>query len=163
MLCSRCSLFLLLAIVSAGFVAFRSQRNLGHYQLDEGWTNHAAIAEPDGLSHRGDKLVATDINDQRILNELSRRFRATNRLRINLQGVAGAEDFEKRQEYLLRLLDYYWFSKQRLMGMTRSEVEGIFGPLGTDPTRADISGGRDTFCLWFNEGRLISAFYSMGY
>jgi hypothetical protein len=112
-------------------------------------------------------MVAAAIDDPRILLELSRRFRRTEPLRLVRQGgettVAGAEDFEMRQEYLLRLLDYYWFSKPRLVGMTREEVEGVFGPLGPVAGRASISAGRDTLCLWFKGGRVSDAFYAMGY
>jgi hypothetical protein len=77
--------------------------------------------------------------------------------------VVGAGDFERRQEYLLRLLDHYWFSAPRLAGMSRAEVAGIFGPLGGDLGRAVVSAGRDTFCLRFEGGRVSGAFYVMGY
>jgi hypothetical protein len=134
---------------------------------DEGWRQHPALAEPDGESHRGDKMIAADIKDPRVLKELSRRFRAAKQLRlIEKDGrvtVSGAEDFERRQEYLLRLLDHYWFSKQRLVGMTRADVEQVFGPLGADPERASISAGRGTFCVYFKGGRVSGAYYCMGY
>jgi hypothetical protein len=111
--------------------------------------------------------VAADIDDPRILAELSWRYRRTNPLELVPRrgevAVRGAEDFERRQEYLLRLLDYYWFGKQRLVGMTRVEVEGIFGPLGPDTERASISAGRDKLHLWFKDGRVSSAYYAMGY
>jgi hypothetical protein len=80
-----------------------------------------------------------------------------------MEVLVGEEDFEKRQEYFLRLLDYYWFSKPRLVGMTRAEVEQVFGRLGADSERAFISAGRDTLCLWFKDGRVSGAFYAMGY
>src|SRR5262249_25079388 len=133
----------------------------------EAWKNHPALAEPDGRSHRGDKMVASEINDPRILLELSRRYRQTQPLQLVQQGgktiVRGAEDFERRQEYFLRLLDYHWLSKPRLIGMTWAEIEGIFGPLGPKAERADISAGRDSLCLWFKEGRVINAYYAMGF
>jgi hypothetical protein len=138
-----------------------------HGSPDESWRNHPALLEPDGLSHRGNKMVAAAVQDPRVLTELSRRFRQTRPVRVVQQGeettVLATEDFERRQEYLLRLLDYYWFSKPRLVGMTRAEVVGIFGPLGEDPERAVISAGRDILSLYFKEGRLVSAFYAMGY
>jgi hypothetical protein len=134
---------------------------------DESWRLHPALAEPDGESHRGDKMVAAEVKDPRVLKELSRRFCAAKPLRlVEKDGrvtVCGAEDFERRQEYLLRLLDHYWFSKRRLVGMTRAEVEQVFGPLGADPERPEIAGGRDIFCIWFKDGRVSGAFYSMGY
>ncbi|MEQ8787507.1 MAG: hypothetical protein RIC55_14480 [Pirellulaceae bacterium] len=120
---------------------------------DDSWKKHPALAEPDGRSHRGDKMVAAEIEDPRVLKELSRRFRATRK---------GFEDFELRQEYLLRLLDYYYFSKRRIVGMKRTEVEEIFGPLGGGPDRAFVSGGRDRFVLWFKDGRVSGAYYAMG-
>jgi hypothetical protein len=58
-------------------------------------------------------MVAAGIKDPRVLKELSRRFRAAKPLRLVEKGgrvtVRGADDFERRQEYLLRLLDHYWF------------------------------------------------------
>jgi hypothetical protein len=112
-------------------------------------------------------MVGASIDDQRVLMELSRRFRQTKPLQLVKRGdtceVSGAEDFEKRQEYLLRLLDYYWFSKQRVLGMTRSEVEAVFGPLGANPDEAFVSGGRDTFAIWFKKGRVSDAYYAIGY
>jgi hypothetical protein len=112
-------------------------------------------------------MVGADIDDQRVLAELSRRFRRTKPLELVSQrgqaAVRGAEDFESRQEYLLRLLDHYLFSKQRLVGMTRVEVEGIFGPLEPNRDQASLSAGRDKLHLWFKEGRVSSAYYAMGY
>ncbi|MCZ7647193.1 MAG: hypothetical protein M5U26_18380 [Planctomycetota bacterium] len=134
---------------------------------DDAWKKHPALAEPDGGSGRGGKMVAADIKDPRILKELSRRFRATRPMRIEEKDgktrVVGAEDFERRQEYLLRLLDYYWFSQERLKGMTRAEVEEIFGPLGGNGASASIHAGRDTFYIAFEDGRVSHAFYAMGY
>lgn len=164
MLSSRCSSLFFFAIVFSGFFSLRSQEfAIGQKQADDSWKNHPALAEPDGTSHRGDKMVAADIKDERVLDELSRRYKATKRFRINPDGISGADDFERRQEYLLRLLDHYWFSKERLVGMTRAQVENIFGPLGGDPARAYISAGRDIMCLRFHEGRLVGACYVMGY
>jgi hypothetical protein len=155
---------LFFAIVFGGSLLVRSQGNaLGQKQADDSWKTHPALAEPDGKSHRGDQMVAADMKDQRVLDELSRRYKATQGLRVTPDGISGGEDFEKRQEYLLRLLDHYWFSDKRLLGMTRAQVEKIFGPLGNDPARAYISGGRDTMCFWFHDGRLFGAFYAIGY
>ena len=134
---------------------------------DDSWKKHPALAEPDGTSHRGGKMVAAEIKDPRVLKELGRRFRETKMLRVvekdGKRITEGTEDFEKRQEYLLRLLDHLWFSKQRIVGMKRTEVEEIFGPLGDNPDRAFVSGGRDTLCLWFKDGRVSGAYYAMGY
>jgi hypothetical protein len=168
MLSSRCSLVLLLGVVTGGLLVLPRQAGvLRNVPGDEGWKDHPALAEPDGRSHRGDRMVAAGIDDPRVLLELSRRFRRTEPLRLVRRGgettVSGAEDFERRQEYLLRLLDYYWFSKPRLVGMTRAEVEVVFGPLGAVAGRASISAGRDALCLWFKGGRVTSAFYAMGY
>jgi hypothetical protein len=162
------SLALFLFALASGFASLPSQRPVGQGGQPKGdWRNHPALAEPDGQSHRGGKMVAADITDPRVLKELSRRYRELKPLRIVERDgktiVLGAEDFEKRQEYLLRLLDYYWFSKQRLVGMTRTEVEAIFGPLGNDAGQAHVAAGRDTLCLWFQGGRVTGAFYAMGY
>src|SRR5204863_9801652 len=102
--------------------------------------------------------VTLDINDQRVLDELSRRFKAS----------IGAD----RQEYFRRLLDHY-LDKERLKGKTLAEVEGIFGPLGmdpSDPTRAYVSVGLESIppiryprylklCLLFKDGRILHARY----
>jgi hypothetical protein len=155
-------------MVMGGFLVLSPQGSTRRNGLvAEEWTNHRALSEPDGHSHRGDRMVAADVNDPRIVRELSRRYRQTEPLHLVQQGgettVRGAEDFERRQEYLLRLLDYYWFSKPRLVGMRRTEVEGIFGPFRLSGGRASISAGRDTLYLWFKEGRVSGAFYAMGY
>jgi hypothetical protein len=131
------------------------------------WRLHPALAEPDGRSHRGDRMAAANVDDPRVLAELSRRFRATEPLRLTRRGqdptIRGAGDFERRQEYFLRLLDHYWFSKQRLVGMDRRAVVRIFGPLGDRPDRGQVSAGRDTLYLSFANGRVTGGFYSMGY
>jgi hypothetical protein len=165
MFVARCSLLLFLGVVAAGFAVLPPREDVRRPRpADDKWKSHPALAEPDGRSHRGDQMVAADVGDPRVLAELSRRFRQTQPLQLTPQGaVRGAEDFERRQEYLLRLLDYYWFSKPRLVGMTRAEVEAIFGPLGRDTKRADIPAGRDVLHLWFREGRVSGAFYAMGY
>jgi hypothetical protein len=165
----RCSLVLFITALVNCFAFMPLQRTVGQGAPpnDDDWKKHPALAEPDGESHRGDKMIAAEIKDPRVLIELSRRFREAKPLRIvekdGKEVVVGAKDFEKRQEYLLRLLDYYWFSKQRLVGMTRVEVEQIFGPLGADPERVFIFAGRDTFCIRFKDRRVSEAFYSMGY
>ncbi|HEY7427975.1 MAG TPA: hypothetical protein VH682_27325 [Gemmataceae bacterium] len=164
----RCSLLLWLGLLVGGFSLLPSQACIHRNNiLDGNWKNHPVLAEPDGQSHRGGKMVAADINDPRVLAELIRRFRQTTPLELVEQGdtidVRGAEDFEKRQEFFLRLLDYYWFSKPRLIGMTWVEVDKIFGPLGPVAKGASISAGRDTLYLWFKEGRVHGAYYAMGY
>lgn len=168
MLTARGSLLLFIGVVIGGLSLFLSLENDRQSKPSEDdWKNHPVLAEPDGESHRGDKQLGADIHDPRILAELSRRFRATTPLRIVQEGarttVRGADDLGRRQEYLLRLLDYYWFSKRRLVGMARGEVEGIFGPLAGEADRAEIRGGRDLFLLWFKEGRVYGAYYAMGY
>jgi hypothetical protein len=83
-----------------------------------------------------------------------------------------AKDFESRQEYFLRLLDYFWFSEHRFIGMKRSEVEQIFGtgsPALTSAnqrpqvTRLHWSGGRDTILVSFEGDIATGAFYAIGY
>jgi hypothetical protein len=165
---SRCSLLLFVGILIGAFSLLPAQKYVCRSgTTDDSWKNHPALAEPDGQSHRGDKMVAADINDPRVLAELSRRFRETKPLQLVEQGgktiVRGAEDFEKRQEYLLRLLDYYWFSRPRIVGKTWAEVESIFGPLGPRTERAQISAGRDTLYLSFKDGRVSDGYYAMGY
>ena len=187
MFSARCSLLFLLGVVAGGFAVLPSQETGRRSRpvddkaslripaalpetvrrsrpVNDKWKNHPALVEPDGRSHRGDKMVAADVEDPRVLAELSRRFRQTEPLQPTPQGrIKGAEDFERRQEYFLRLLDYYWFSKPRLVGMTQAEVEMIFGPLGGDTEQAGISAGRDVLYLWFKNGRVRDAFYAMGY
>src|SRR5262245_4173664 len=77
--------------------------------FDDDWRQHPALMEPDGVSHRGDKMIADDVRDPRIIAELSRRFRATQAMRFANQQWTGTDGFERRQEYLLRLLDFYHF------------------------------------------------------
>src|SRR5438874_1807050 len=112
---ARWSLLLLLGVLAGGFSLRPTQGSSPRAGTDDDWKNHPALAEPDGQSHRGDTTVAADIDDPRVLAELVRRFRQTEPLRLASRGgrtvVRGAGDFEKRQEYLLRLLDYYWFGK----------------------------------------------------
>ena len=127
---------------------------------DDRLLRHPALAEPDGVSHRGDRMVAANISDARIVAELSRRFRATR------PTLAGQGEFERRQEYLLRLLDYYYFSGHRLTGKTRAEVEQIFGagtPASGIPQALEWSGGRDTFVVYLRGDRVTGCFYAMGY
>lgn len=69
------------------------------------WKSHPALRPPDGKRHRGDPMVAGDIDDIRVLEELSRRFKMT-----------------RDPEYFLRLLDYYLFSKNRLVGLSLLEI-----------------------------------------
>lgn len=165
MLSSRHSLLLYLGVLVGGFSLLPRHEN--DSRADNGWRGHPALAEPDGRSHRGDKMVAAEINDRRVLEELVPRFRQTEPLRlVNQNGetvVRGGGDFEKRQEYLLRLLDYFWFSKPRLTGMTWAEVDRIFGPLGPMAEQASVSAGRDMFWIWFKDGRVSGAFYAIGY
>jgi hypothetical protein len=121
---------------------------------DDSWRRHPALSEPDGKSHRFDRTLPK-IDDPRILTELSRRFRDT-----------GTDDFERRQEYLLRLLDYYYFDDpNRLVGKAPMEVERIFGPgeRGVIPDTLEWSGGRDTFVVYFKKGRATGAWYAVGY
>jgi len=131
------------------------------------WKKHPALAEPDGRSHRGDRPLAANIDDPRVLAEISRRFRKTAPLRFTrkrgVTGIEGERDFERRQEYFPRLLDHYWFSKQRLLGMSRPAVERIFGPLGNNPHRAEVRGGRDSLHLTCQRGRVTGAFHVTGY
>jgi hypothetical protein len=125
--------------------------------VDVSWRQHPALAKPDGQSGRGGRMVAADVDDPRFLAELSRQFR---------QAYAG--NLETEQEYFLRLLDYYVFTKKRLVGMTRAEVDAIFGPLHVDakdgsPDAGFINGGRDALQVGFVNGRVSGTNYSMGY
>ena len=129
------------------------------------WRVHPALVEPDGQSHRGDKMVAAGVDDPRVLEELSRRFKSSE------------NDFEKRQEYLLRLLDYYLWGKNpehsntdnRLLGMSIAQVEAVFGPGNPGAQLTDRTdslfwrGGRDLLVVYFEDGRISYAVYIMGY
>ena len=114
---------------------------------------HPALAIPDGKSHRGGREIAADLEDPAVLAELGRRYRVE-------------KDFERRQEYFLRLLDHFLFSRDRLSGMTRGQVEQVFGP-GTPESAAhhrwSWQGGRDRLLLDFHGDLVISAQYAMGY
>jgi hypothetical protein len=116
--------------------------------------DHPALAVPDGESHRGGPWVGADIDDPRVLDELSRRYRTE-------------KDFERDQEYFLRLLDYYLFSRDRLTGKTRVEIERIFGPPmdpdEEDSNRCEWKGGRDYLVVDFKDGIAVGAFHIMGY
>jgi hypothetical protein len=136
------------------------------------WRSHPALTVPDGRSHRHGKiLVGDNVNDPRVLAELSRRFRATKELAFIKVGndwkLRGEQDFEIRQEYFLRLLDHYWFSKDRLTGMTRQQIESLFGPGGLDPGRRSgrlqWSAGRDMLLADIENNRVLGAQYVMGY
>jgi hypothetical protein len=161
---------LLFALVVSGYSLLPTGSTVIRNALvNESWKLHPALAEPDGRSHRGDKLVADQIADRRVLAELIRRFRQTKPLclaeRDGQTLLLGTNDFERRQEYFLRLLDYFWVSKNRLVGMTRAEVEAIFGPLTYCPVMEGVflSAGRDSLIIYFADGKVSSAYYAMGY
>lgn len=142
---------------------------------DEAWRQHPALADPDDRSHRGGKMVAADIDDPRVLVELSRRFKAADaadRSEDTRGWLHKGRNFQLRQEYLLRLLDYYHFSQDRLTGKTKTEVEAIFGPgnrlkFGADPAEQDDmlawQAGRDTFIVYLDGQRVTGTYYAMGY
>lgn len=113
---------------------------------------HPALEVPDGESHRGGPMVAADIEDPAVVEELGRRYRSE-------------KDFERGQEYFLRLLDHFLFSKDRLTGMTRKQVEDIFGPgMEADrPGRRRWGGGRDSLVIEFEEDRVVWACHIQGY
>jgi hypothetical protein len=116
---------------------------------DDSWRKHPALTPPDDpVRPRGGPKVADKIDDARILFELSRRFKAT-----------------RDQEYFLRLLDYYGFRGERLVGMTRGQVEGIFGtgPKQFADGQLHVPGGRDIFVVYFKDGHAIGAYYAIGY
>ena len=138
---------------------------LKHPVFDDHWLQHPALMEPDGISRRGGKMVADDVRDPRIIAELSRRFRATQAMGFVNQQWTGTDDFERRQEYLLRLLDFYHFSANRLAGMSRAKVQEIFGAGDRCPpgNRLSWSAGRDVFVVWFRKGRVAGSYYVMGY
>jgi len=83
---------------------------------------HPALLPPDGQSHRGDKLVGHTLKGSEDLLALGKLYQ-------------DAKRSELRQEYFLRLLDYYWFSEQRLIGMKRSDIEKVFGAGRPAPVR----------------------------
>ena len=116
--------------------------------------DHPALAVPDGESHRGGPMVGADIDDPRVLDELSRRYRTE-------------KDFERKQEYFLRLLDHYLFSRDRLTGMTRVEIERIFGPpMDSDEevsNRREWKGGRDYLVVDFKDDIAVQVMHIMGY
>jgi hypothetical protein len=116
-------------------------------------SDHPALAPPDGESRRGGPMVAADVADPQVLDELSRRYRTE-------------RDFERKQEYFLRLLDHYLFSRDRLTGMNRAEIERIFGP-GTESEekagRLAWQGGRDSLLVDFKDGTAAGAAYIMGF
>jgi hypothetical protein len=179
---TRLSLISFSSILGCGLYlasGWMNSEQLGHWNPDGGglkerksdWRSHPALAEPDGQSHRHGRMLGDKINDPRVLDELSRRFRATRELRFVKSGDAwkleGGGDFEYRQEYFLRLLDYYWFSKDRLTGMTRHKIESIFGPGGLERSqrsgRLSWSAGRDMLIADIENNRVVDAQYVMGY
>ena len=65
--------------------------------------------------------------------------------------------------FFLTWLPYY-FEKERLRGMTRQEVEQVFGPLIlSDHGSLYISAGRDSLYFEFQGNRVSSAVYVMGF
>jgi hypothetical protein len=120
---------------------------------------HPALQPPDGQSHRGGKMVGDTLQKWGDVLALGKLYQ-------------GAEKFEARQEYLLRLLDYLLFSKDRLTGMKRAEIEAVFGKGKSNPveneknpnkTRYAWSGGRDCVLVWFDGDVATGADYVMGY
>jgi len=127
---------------------------------------HGVLLPPDGKSHRGDKMVGDKATAEE-LKELSERYKTLTMKMANAGQVMNAMPyFENQQEYFLRLLDYYLFSKNRLVGMTRREIEDIFGSRqAEDGPRFSLTwrGGRDTLKAVFENGRVKTAMYSMGF
>jgi hypothetical protein len=142
---SRLTTFFILGTILFGFLVIPNSIRSSQSD-DQVWKNHPALAPLDGKFQRTRKMVAADVKDRRVLEELSRLFRQTG-----------------DEEYFLRLLDYYYFEKFRLLGMPRKKVAEIFGPLGSDPDRAWISGGRDSLGLGFENGCVTSATYIIGF
>jgi hypothetical protein len=140
-------------------------------EQDDNWLAHPALRPPDGQSRRAARTVGDDIQDSRVLAELSRRFLATKEFTFVKTGdrweLQGSNDFETRQEYFLRLLDYYLFSKDRLTGMTRKRIEGVFGPgcleEGVMNGRLSWDAGRDSLIADIENGRVVDVQYIMGY
>jgi hypothetical protein len=99
-------------------------------------------------------MVGASIEDSRVLSELSRRFRESG-----------------NHEYFLRLLDYYLFSSNKLRGITREQIEGIFGPGKTPQHMKPSEGGSlltwdvppDSLTVEIKDGRVAWAFYVMGF
>ncbi len=116
-------------------------------------STHPALARPDGKSHRGDTMVGNTLTDPTALQELGRLYQKE-------------KAFEARQEYLLRLLDYYLFSQNRLKGMKKHEVESVFGPTqyeDKNPSRVSYSGGRDSLVIDYKDNIVSYAQYIMSY
>lgn len=118
-----------------------------------------ALQPPDGKSHRGDKMVGDQLTDPKDIAALGKLYRE-------------AKDFEIRQEYFLRLLDYFWFSKERLIGMKQTDIEEVFGPGKAEkyfhdqtPNITSLlwSGGRDYIQVSFKDGKATGAAYVMGF
>jgi len=121
--------------------------------------SNPALSPPDGISHRGDKMVGDNLTDLKDVAALGMLYRE-------------AKGFEIRQEYFLRLLDHFWFSQQRFTGMKLAEIEQVFGPGKPDKyagnqkpnvTCLEWSGGRDLIKVWFEGEKATGAAYIMGY
>lgn len=116
---------------------------------DENWRNHPALDDSVWRGRVGEMHVAADIQDPRIIAEISRRYR-----------------LQRQEKYFERLVQHYWNDNEqpRLLGMTRAEVENIFGPISESGTHFWIDGGgRDGLQVWFKEGRVTGAYHVMGY
>ena len=121
--------------------------------------SHPALSPPDGVSHRGGKMVGDSLTKWEDVVAFGKLYQTT-------------KEFEVRQEYFLRLLDYFWFSKRRIIGMKRTDIESVFGKGHPQPirdsknptsTRLAWSGGRDSILIWFENDTATGAFYAMGY
>ncbi len=118
----------------------------------------AALVPPDSGSHRGGKMVGDKLTNPDDLLALGKLFQQS-------------KDLETRQEYFLRLLDYFWFSKKRLIGMKRAEIEKYFGPGVPDDPQAGMGmplqlkwgGGRDILVIVFEGDVAKQAGYIMGF
>jgi hypothetical protein len=88
-----------------------------------------------------------------------------------------SKEFEIKQEYFLRLLDYFIFSRDRskgdgFKGMRLEEIETIFGKSHAEPlegetettsTRFGWAGSRDSVLVWFKDGIATGGAYIQGF
>ena len=120
-------------------------------------SRHPALLPPDGQSHRGDRMIGDTLNKDEVL-KLGKLYQY-------------ATGFEERQEYFLRLLDYFWFSERRFIGMTRADIEKVFGSAqfnpaqdnNPKPSRLEWAGGRDRILITFNGDIAANAYYVTGF
>jgi hypothetical protein len=104
--------------------------------------------------------------------DASRIFKETQPLRLCVEDgqvvLAGLDDFERRQEAFLVLMNAYFFNADHLTGMSRQEAEGVFGP-GTPNVNGSKASdryfwdaGRDVLVMEFRDSRVVFAAFVLG-